>query len=47
MRLTALADGREDEMAGDLDAAVTAYEQRDAARRDLWRARQASPPGAF
>ena len=43
MRLTALADGHEEEMSGDLDAAVTAYEQRDAARRDLWRARQASP----
>ena len=43
MRLTALADGREEEMSGDLDAAVTAYEQRDAARRELWRARQASP----
>ena len=43
MRLTALADGREDEMSNDLDAAVVAYEQRDAARRDLWRVRQSLP----
>ena len=42
MRLTALADGREDAMSSDLDAAVLAYEQRDAARRELWSARQTS-----
>ena len=40
MRLTALAESREAEMSGDPAAATLAYERRDAARRDRWRARR-------
>jgi len=39
MRLTALANGHEAGMSDDLAAAITAYEQRDAQRRDQWQKR--------
>ena len=43
MRLTALADGREGATSDDLEAAAAAYERRDAARREPWKARWLAP----
>jgi hypothetical protein len=37
MRLTALAEGQEEQFSPDLESALRDYEERDAARGEIWR----------